>query len=184
MKLIVGLGNPEPKYDMTRHNIGFMAVNYYVESKYEKFKSKFNAEYAEINVHGEKIIVIKPQTYMNLSGEAVIKYMNFFDVKLEDVLVIYDDLDLDFETIRLKKNSSHGGHNGIRNIIDHVKTKDFLRVKLGIKNEYKKDTKNFVLGKFAKNEQMELNSIFEVTNNIIEDFIHESDPVKLMNKYN
>lgn len=184
MKLIVGLGNPEPKYDMTRHNIGFMAVNYYIGSKGEKFKKKFNAEYAQITVHGEKVIVIKPQTYMNLSGEAVIKYMNFFDVKLEDVLVIYDDLDLNFTTIRLKKNSSHGGHNGIRNIIDHLKTKDFLRIKLGIKNEYKKDTKHFVLANFSKAEQQELNSIFEKTSNIIDDFIKDNEAVKLMNKYN
>ncbi len=184
MKLIVGLGNPEPKYDMTRHNIGFMAVNHYTNALNESFKEKFNAMYVQANINGEKVIFLKPLTYMNLSGEAVIKHMNFFDVNIEDVIVVYDDLDLNFETIRLKKNSSHGGHNGIKSLISHLKTKDFLRIKLGINNEYKRDTKNFVLGRFNKEEQARLDDLFNHTDRIIMDFIKGDDAITLMNKYN
>ncbi len=184
MKLIVGLGNPEPKYDKTRHNVGFMALNHYVDGLSETFKNKFNGKYVQTNIGGEKVIFLKPETYMNLSGEALIKYMNFFDIKIEDVLIIYDDLDLNFSTIRLKKNSSHGGHNGIKSIINHVKTKDFLRIKIGISNEYKRDVKNFVLGKFSNEEARELEMIFTKTDAIIHSFISGDDALTLMNKYN
>ncbi len=184
MKLIVGLGNPEPKYDKTRHNIGFMALNHYTTGINESFKKKFNGHYVQTNVSGEKVIFLKPDTFMNLSGEAVIKYMNFFDIDLEDVLIIYDDLDLNFQTIRLKKNSSHGGHNGIKSIINHVKTKDFLRVKLGINNEYKRDVKNFVLGTFNQEEKSGLEEVFTKTDQIIDNFISGDDAKTLMNKYN
>ncbi len=184
MKLIVGLGNPEPKYDGTRHNIGFMAINHYVNGLGEKFKTKFNGQYIQTTVSGEKVIFLKPDTFMNLSGEAVIKYMNFFDIAIEDVLIIYDDLDLDFAKIRIKQNSSHGGHNGIKSIINHLKSKAFLRVKLGINNEYKRDVKNFVLGTFNKNEQQQLPTLWMETDKIIEDFINGYDSLELMNKYN
>lgn len=184
MKLIVGLGNPEPEYDMTRHNIGFMVLNSYAERTCMNFQKKFNAFSFDFMHDGEKIIVMKPDTYMNNSGEAVQKFMKFYNIDVSDILVIHDDLDLDFNITRLKKNSSSGGQNGVKSIISHIKTQDFLRLKIGIKNEHKRDVKNFVLGHFSKMEQKELNSIYEFTNNVIDDFISGLDANELMNKYN
>jgi len=183
MKLIIGLGNPGNKYNGTRHNIGFMVIDHIIFSHNITMKNKFNAEYGETNINGEKVILIKPLTFVNLSGEAVIQFIKFFKIELEDVLIIYDDLDLEFGTIRIKTNSSHGGHNGMRNIISHLKTKDIKRIKIGINNKFKKDTKGFVLSKFSKEEEKELGNIYIKTENIIEDFINDNDILKLTNKY-
>lgn len=184
MKLIVGLGNPGKQYDNTRHNVGFMALDHYVYGINESFKQKFNGKYIQTNISGEKVIFLQPETFMNLSGEAVIKYMNFFKIDVEDVLVVYDDLDMDFGKLRIKGNSSAGGHNGIKSIINHLKTKDFLKLKIGIRNEFKKDTKDFVLGNFSRQEMKEIDEIFNITDRVIDDFIKGDDQLKLMNRYN
>ena len=183
MKIIVGLGNPEPKYNMTRHNIGFMCINHIVFSTNLSYKTKFKSEYAETNINGEKIIFIKPLTYMNLSGEAVIKFVDFYNLDLEDLIILYDDKDLNFGEIKIKTNSSHGGHNGMRNIIQHLKTKNIKRVKIGIKTPYMKDTKNFVLGKFSKEEEKELGNTYIKVEEIVKDFIINSDIASLTNKH-
>lgn len=184
MKLIVGLGNPENQYDGTRHNIGFMCINEYGRGKNIVFKKKFNGYSGEFSYKGEKIILLKPDTYMNNSGEAVRKYMDFYKVNLNDVIIIYDDLDMEFGKVRIKKKSSSGGHNGVKSIISHVNTDDFIKVKIGIKNEFKKDVKNFVLSKFNKNESSELNQVYNVVDDIIDLFLENNDVVYLMNKFN
>ena len=139
MKLIVGLGNPGDKYKGTRHNVGFMCLDRIADYNNITFKQKFNGLSCEYNVNGEKVILLKPDTFMNNSGEAVIKYLTFYKCEIEDVIVVYDDLDIDFGKIRIKGKSSSGGHNGIKSIINHLKTEDFLKVKIGVNNEYKKD---------------------------------------------
>ncbi len=181
MKLIVGLGNPGKDYENTRHNIGFMILdNYLKECTWQK---KFNAEYTTTSINGEKVILVKPMTYMNLSGDAVVEFVNYFKINAQDVLVIQDDLDLPFGKYRIKTNSSDGGHNGIKSIINRLGTKSFARLKIGISHNANGDTKDYVLGKFNKEQINELENLYSIFNNIIEDFT-QYDIEKLMNKYN
>lgn len=185
MKLIVGLGNPGREYENTRHNIGFMLVDNFAEKNNMKFdKEKFNAEYAMGYVNGEKYLLIKPLTYMNLSGEAVRKFYDYFDLEIEDILVIYDDLDTKTANFRLRGKGSSGGHNGIKSIIAHLSTDKFNRLKIGIdrpKNGMK--VSDYVLGRFSKEEMEEMYKIYSKTNDCIEDFSKLSF-VDLMNKFN
>ena len=122
MKLIVGLGNPGKQYEKTRHNLGFMVVDYYANKKELNFKSNMQGMYAELVNDGEKIILLKPQSYMNLSGDIVRKYCDYYNVKAEDILVIYDDVDFEVGTFKIKRNGSSGGHNGIKDIINKLGT--------------------------------------------------------------
>lgn len=181
MKLIVGLGNPGKEYENTRHNIGFMILDSFLGKV--KWKTKNNAMYYEKNINNEKYIFIKPLTFMNLSGNAVRKYVDYYKIKIEDILVIQDDLDLDVGILRLKQNSSNGGHNGIKSIISCLQTKDFKRLKVGISNNKSIDTKDYVLNNFSKEEIKKLNNILSVCYNIIEDFAQMSF-IDLMSKYN
>lgn len=181
MKLIVGLGNPGMEYNNTRHNIGFMILDSFLGNV--KWKSKNNALYYEQSINNEKYIFIKPLTFMNLSGDAVIKYVKYYDINLDDILVIHDDLDLEFGSIRLKDNSSSGGHNGIKSIISCLHTQEFKRLKIGVSNNKNIDTKDYVLGKFSKSEIQKLNELLPKCGNIIEDFsVMTFD--ELMSKYN
>lgn len=133
MKLIVGLGNPDDKYKKTFHNLGFMAVEKVAETLGVEFnKNKCRAFVAETKVNGEKVILAKPQTYMNLSGESVRELVAFYKIENKDVLVIYDDFDLAKGFIRIRENGSAGTHNGMRNIVEHVGT-DFPRIRIGFK---------------------------------------------------
>ena len=181
MKLIVGLGNPGEEYTNTRHNIGYMIVDSYLGKV--KWRTKNNAFFYETEIDNEKVIFIKPLTFMNLSGEAVYKYKEYYNIDIKDILIIHDDLDLPVGTIRLKENSSDGGHNGIKSIIQCLKSNEFKRLKIGISNNKMIDTKDYVLGKFSKSEISELNKILDICQNIINDFsvLGFAD---LMNKYN
>lgn len=178
MKLIVGLGNPGKEYEKTRHNIGFMIVDKYLGEV--KFKEKFNGLFYEIN-SDEKIIFLKPQTYMNNSGECVSKFVKYYNIKREDILIIQDDLDIEVGSFKFKINSSSGGHNGIKSIISHLGTDSFFRLKVGIKNNKRSDIIDFVLGKFTKDD-MNLIQIDTLLSSI-DDFI-KYDCNYVMNKYN
>lgn len=181
MKLIVGLGNPGEEYNITRHNVGFMILDSYLGKV--KWKAKNNALYYEKVINNEKYIFIKPLTFMNLSGDAVIKYVKYYNISIEDILVIHDDLDLFMGKIRLKKDSSSGGHNGIKSIIQCLHSQNFNRLKIGISNNKNIDTKDYVLGKFSKEEIKQLNEIIPICNNIIDDFSRVSFE-EMMSKYN
>lgn len=184
MKLIVGLGNPGKEYENTRHNIGFDVVdNYLKKLGIEANKNKFEGLYVESNIKGEKVVFVKPQKYMNLSGEVVRKYYDFYKVNIEDILIIHDDLDQDLGKIKLKRNSSSGGHNGIKNIELHLGTKNYKRLKVGISNDKNIDTKNYVLSKISKEERKVLDNSIDICSNIIDDFFKLSFD-ELMNKYN
>ena len=184
MKLIVGLGNPGKEYEKTRHNIGFMSVDYISQKKNVDFsKSKFSGVYAEYTENGEKVILLKPGKYMNLSGEVIRDYVNFFKIAIDDILVICDDLDTPVGSYRLRYKGSSGGHNGLKNIEQNLGTSNYKRIKVGISNNKMLDTKDYVLGKFSNDEFVELNKIIELMPNIVDDFI-KIDFERLMSKYN
>ena len=184
MKLIVGLGNPGREYSNTRHNIGYMLLDRIAKEKNISFdKEKFNANYTVYNYNAEKIILIKPLSYMNLSGSVVRKFVNFYKVDLDDILVIQDDLDMHFGRIKIVYDSSSGGHNGIKDIENNLGSKKYARLKIGISNDKNMDTKDYVLGNFNDNDNKELNQIFDSLVNIVDDFC-DINLDKLMSKYN
>lgn len=169
MKLIVGLGNPGKEYENTRHNVGFLILDNYLKD--EKWKEKFNALYVEKVINGEKVLFLKPLTFMNLSGNAVVKFVNYYDINLSDILIIQDDLDMAFGSFKLKVNSSDGGHNGIKSIISQLKSNSFSRLKIGLSHDRSIDTKDYVLGEFCKAEKETLNNNQGLFENIINSFI-------------
>ncbi len=181
VKLIVGLGNPGKQYVNTRHNIGFSILDKYLDNVV--WKEKFNGLYYEKNVNGEKNIFLKPQSFMNLSGEVVKQYVDYFKINLDDILIIHDDLDLELGNYRLKACGSSGGHNGLKNIENMLNTKDYKRLKIGIGINQKYDTISFVLGKFSNEEKILIDKLSDIFCNIIDDFLI-MDFQKLMNKYN
>ncbi len=185
MKLIVGLGNPGKDYETTRHNIGFMAIDSFALKYDLKFKmeSKFKAEISSVVINGNKAILMKPMTYMNLSGEALIKVMNFYKISIEDILVISDDLDSNFGRVRLRKNGSSGGHNGHKNIALNIGSEDYKRIKIGIGRDEMIPVIDWVLKKLTKEELDNLNSSFLKTNDAIYDFINDVDFYKIASKY-
>lgn len=160
MKLIIALGNPGKQYENTRHNAGFIILDEiqktegFVEFQFNK---KFNAEISENNFKGEKIILVKPQTFMNLSGQSVKTLMDFYKIAIEDIIVIHDDLDIDLGAFKISLDSSAGGHNGIQSIIDNLGTQKFKRIRVGIEGAEKKKDRlmsgsDFVLQKFSPEE--------------------------------
>ncbi len=182
MKLIIGLGNPGKQYETTRHNVGFLALDYHTK-KYNlnyKVDNSFNA----VSMKTSNAIFIKPQTYMNLSGESIIKYINYYKIDIDDVLVIYDDISIPLDNIRIRTTGSAGGHNGIKNMILHLKTQDFKRVKIGVSNNSNIDLKDYVLGNFTKTEMITLEPVFSSIDDLIEDFIKDTRFDLIMNKYN
>lgn len=184
MKLIVGLGNPGKEYENTRHNIGFMILDYYVNHKnLGLFKAKDNGLYLKTKVSDCDVIFLKPQSYMNLSGEVVRRYVDFYKIDSNDILIISDDLDLMFGNFKLKPSGSSGGHNGLKNIEQNIKTRDYKRFKIGISNRKDIDTKDYVLGKFSKEEKAKLEDIKVKSVNILDDYF-TMDFSSLMNQYN
>lgn len=184
MKLIVGLGNPGKEYENTRHNIGFIFLDYFADvHKISIDKEKYNGLYVQTIINNEKVILLKPLSYMNLSGEVVKKYVDYFKINIDDILIINDDLDMVFGKIRLRPDGSSGGHNGLKNIALHLGTEKFKRLKVGISNDKSIDTKDYVLGKFTKEENKIINNLKEEISNIIYDYI-STDFDKLMCKYN
>lgn len=181
MKLIVGLGNPDKEYDKTRHNVGFMVIDNYLGSV--NWSNKFNALYCEKVINGEKIIFVKPLTYMNNSGNAVGEFVRYFNIDNKDILVIQDDLDLNVGDYKLKMHSSSGGHNGIKSIIASLGNQEFPRLKVGIGSVKKDEVIDYVLGKFSKSELEVLNELFNTFDKIINSFINEGID-KTMNVYN
>ncbi|MFK7696858.1 aminoacyl-tRNA hydrolase [Paenibacillus sp. HJGM_3] len=166
MKWIVGLGNPGTQYAKTRHNIGFMAIDEAAKAWGISMtpQAKFKAVVGEGHVKGQKVFLIKPMTYMNLSGESVRAFLDFYKASLEDGLIVYDDLDTPFGQIRLRYQGSPGGHNGIKSIIQHTGTQTFDRIRVGISRPQPGfDIANYVLADFRKEEEKELPGILATT---------------------
>ena len=155
MFLIIGLGNPGRQYDMTRHNIGFHTIDYIADKYNVKInKLKYKALFGECIISGEKTLLIKPQTYMNLSGESVIDFVNFYKIPVENVIVISDDINLDAGRLRIRPKGSDGGHNGLKSIIYMLQSDEFPRIRMGVGAPRHEDYElaDFVLGRFTKEE--------------------------------
>ena len=155
MYLIAGLGNPGTKYDMTRHNIGFHTIDYIADEMGIKIKKlKFKALYGEGVINGERVILVKPQTFMNLSGESIAEFVKFFKISVENVIIISDDISLDTGRIRVRGKGSAGGHNGLKSIIYMLNSDKFPRVRIGVgaPTHADYDLADFVLGRFSKEE--------------------------------
>lgn len=181
MKLIVGLGNPGKEYENTRHNMGYLFIDYYLNKKGIKleWKEKFNGIYLDTVIGGEKIIFMKPLTYMNLSGEAVRKYLDYFKIDVSDLLVVVDDLDLGVGNYKIKNNGSSGGHNGLKNIELHIGTQNYKRFRIGISNTTY-DVKDYVLGKIFVKDYYD---VFDILSDVLDRFYNTSFDI-LMSKYN
>ena len=183
MKMIVGLGNPGIDYERTRHNLGFMVIDYFAKKNDVLIdKSKFNGLYGEFFVDGDKVILLKPMSFMNLSGEVVRRYADYFKINIDDILVISDDLDLPFLKYRLRLFGSCGGHNGLRNIETCLKSNRFKRFRIGISGA-EGDAVSYVLGKFSKDDIEKIEKFLPITYDILNDFC-KIDFERLMSKYN
>ena len=186
MKLIIGLGNPGEKYKNTRHNIGELIISAWAEKNLsDGFKSnkKLQSLICKSLFNGQKIILALPQTFMNNSGIAVSQISKFYKIKPQDIWVIHDDLDLPLGKVRISKNKNAAGHNGVQSIIDFLKTKDFIRFRIGIDNGQQKKSENFVLKKFTAKEKEILKEIIKKTSLAIETTLREGLN-KVMNKFN
>ena len=184
MKVVIGLGNPGKKYEKTRHNIGFIAIdNLRKKLNVNDEREKFQALVSEKNIDGERVIFLKPQTFMNLSGNSVIEIVNFYKLDpKKDIIVIYDDMDLSFGDIRIREKGSSGGHNGIKSIISHI-GEEFIRIKCGI-GAKEKDAVEHVLGEFNQTEQKDLDEILEKINNCVIEMLSVQNLDRIMQKYN
>lgn len=185
MYLIVGLGNPEERYSNTRHNMGFDVINKLSkECNIEVSKSKFDALYGMGELKGKKVILVKPQTFMNASGESIIKFKKFYKISNKNIIVTYDDIDLNIGDIRLKAKGGAGTHNGMKSVIENLNTEDFIRVRVGIGTpKYKSEIINYVLEQIPKREREILDeSIKKAKNSILE--VLENGIDMAMNKFN
>lgn len=192
MVVIIGLGNPGKKYESTRHNMGFTVVDTLAGEKQWEFKRKFNAEICRLD---SDVLLVKPQTFMNQSGRTLQLLTTYYKLLAANIWIIHDDVDLPLGAIRIKKSGGSAGHKGIKSIINHLKTENFVRFRMGINNEksgegnnidrmgYKQNTEDFVLAKFAKSEKPIVKKlIIEAKDAVC--FALENDIEKAMNKYN
>lgn len=184
MKLIVGLGNPGNEYNNTRHNIGFMVIDkYLLKNNIFDLKEKFGGLYVDVKIKNEKILFLKPQEYINLSGDVIKRFVEYYKIDISDILVINDDLDLNIGNFKLKSSGSSAGHNGLKNIELNLGTKEYKRLKIGISNNKSIDTKNYVLSKFSDDEMKLIDNIINLSTDIIDDYLTMTFN-DLMAKYN
>lgn len=185
MKLIVGLGNPGKEYENTRHNVGFSFVDSYLSYRkiIASWSNKFDGLFLQTNIDGEKVLFLKPQTYMNLSGNSVRKIVDYFKIDMADILVVSDDLDLKVGNFKLKANGSCGGHNGLRDIENKLGSSNYKRLKIGISKNSNIDTKDYVLGSFSSEEKTIFVSLYKELFNVLDDYF-ELPFGDLMSKYN
>ncbi|MCB9802455.1 aminoacyl-tRNA hydrolase [Candidatus Nomurabacteria bacterium] len=184
MKLIIGLGNPGTEYQLTRHNFGFLALEELAKKHQLKWqeRKKEKAETCEFILGKEKIILARPLTFMNDSGFAVANLKRFYKIKTENIVIIYDDLDLDFGKIKISYNRSAGGHNGVSSIIQYLKSKEFIRLRLGIAPQ-KGPAEKFVLQKFSVAQKKQLTEIIDTSHLALENILKEGKELAA-NKYN
>ena len=187
VKMIVGLGNPGSKYDGTRHNVGFMAIDKIVKNLDVTFTEDktFKAEVGSAFINGEKVYFVKPTTFMNNSGIAVKALLTYYNIDLSDMVVIYDDLDMVVGKLRLRQKGSAGGHNGIKSIIAHLNTQDFNRIKIGIGRPQKgMSVINHVLGKFDTDERITIDNSLDKVDNAVNFYLQSNDFEQTTKRFN
>lgn len=186
MYIIAGLGNPGKEYDNTRHNVGFAAIDYIAETYgISVDDKKFKAKIGKGMIEGEKVILLKPQTYMNLSGESIRLALDFFKVdEKTELLVLFDDISLDVGQLRIRKKGSAGGHNGLKNIISHLGHDSFQRIKIGVGEKPKGyDLADYVLGHFSKDEMKRMDETVIQVNQAVKSIV--TDGIEnAMNQFN
>ena len=184
MKLVIGLGNPGKKYEGTRHNMGFMAVDLLSDqANIDVDKEVFHGLMGRGKIYEQDVILFKPTTFMNLSGTAVQEVVHYFKIELEDIVVIYDDMALEPGTIRLRKEGSSGGHKGMQNIIDCLSTEQIKRIRIGIGEPGENDTIDYVLSKPLKDEMPVIEEAIANAVRAVKEML-KSDFDRAMNKYN
>lgn len=185
MYLIIGLGNPEEEYSKTRHNMGFNAINKIAEKyEIEMKKTKFNGIYGSGNIEGEKVMLIKPQTYMNLSGKCVKEFLDFYKIEKEKMIIIYDDMDVEPGKIKIRKQGSAGSHNGMKSIISEIQTQEFPRIRIGIGRPiHENDKINYVIGNIPEEEMEKLEKGIEKAKEATIDILAKGID-HAMNKFN
>jgi PTH1 family peptidyl-tRNA hydrolase len=182
-KLIVALGNPGAQYEFTRHNIAWIQLRFIDEVENATWKNKFKGEYCSIPFGGETVHFLKPQTFMNLSGESVGSLCTFFKILPSEVLVMHDELDLPFGQIHFKKGGGLAGHNGLKSTAQHLGTPDFYRMRIGIGRPVHGSVSSWVLGKFTGDEEIVLGSLMEKSGQALK-FACKHGLQKAANKYN
>lgn len=184
MYLIVGLGNPGKQYENTKHNTGYIAIDYIAEELGVSInKEKFSGLHCKTKIGDEQVILLKPITYMNLSGDSVVQYLKYYDIPTSNLIVIFDDIDIDMGKIRIKKSGSAGTHNGIKSVINSINDTQFPRIKIGINNGYDVDLIDYVLSNYTKEQLDNLRAICKDVYECVEDIVNGYID-KAMNKYN
>lgn len=185
MYVIVGLGNPEPEYENTRHNMGFKAINKIANTyNIEMNRTKFNAIYGQGMIQDQKVILVKPQTYMNLSGQAVREFVNFYKIDSKNLLVLYDDIDIAKGIIKIRKKGGPGTHNGMKSVTQEIGTQEFPRIRIGIgAPTYKNDMINYVIGAIPEEDKKQLEQGIETASKAVEEIIKNGMDIA-MNRYN
>lgn len=186
MKVIVGLGNPGDRYSLTKHNVGYIIVDMLAAKVGASFKyeNKFKSQISQINYEGEKVLLVKPETFMNLSGEALRALSDFYKLSNKDFLVVYDDVSMDLGSVRLRDKGSDGGHNGIKSIIFHLKTQEFDRMKIGIGPQpHEMPLEAYVLQNFSKDQIEKLKEVVDYSIDAII-FYLKNDILKTQSKFN
>lgn len=185
MFLVVGLGNPGSQYEFTKHNVGFLTVDYLADKLNIKInKLKFKGLFAKEKIENEDVVILKPQTYMNLSGESVRDFANFFKIPPENIIVVVDDVDLPMGKIRIRKKGSAGTHNGMKSIIYQLQSDNFIRIKVGIEKENRKDDlADYVLKGFSKDEVPIMEESMERAAKAVLEILKKGPDVA-MNKFN
>ncbi len=185
--LIVGLGNPGIQYENTRHNAGFMVIDHLCEQeKISGFKHKFHSVYADAVIKGHRVLIAKPQTFMNASGQAVSELAKFYKIAPDNILVVYDDISLPVGKLRIRAKGSAGGHNGIKDIISQINSENFPRIKVGVgeKPHPDFDLKDWVLSRFSKTDGEAFSSAAERAVSAIIRIVEDGNTNEAMNKYN
>ena len=184
IKIVVGLGNPGKEYEKTRHNVGFRVMDEIAKRlEVQKWKNRDGGLYFDCYYSMCKVIFLKPQEFINLSGDVLIRFVKFFDIKTEDIIVVSDDLDTPIGSLKIKEKGSSGGHNGLKNIEAHLKTTEYKRIKIGISNNKEIDTKDYVLGKLSTSENKEIKKVINTAADAVLEAIGTPFQI-VMSKYN
>ena len=185
MYLVVGLGNTDNKYLKTMHNMGFMAIDLIAQNLGVEFNKKaLKGTFVQTQIGGEKVILLKPLTYMNLSGDCVQEFLNYYKISPQKLIVIYDDIDIGIGSVRIRKKGSAGTHNGMRDIVNKINSQDFMRIRIGIKpTEFKGDLIDYVLSNMNKEDEITFKNVFNNVCEAVKMLVSNKPIDEVMNKF-